>query len=67
MERQCKIGILGRRWGTPRWADDPMRGRDRRYQYTCQEVEPPSEGSLMTGGAERGDRNNSFVTISDIS
>ena len=49
----------------PRWVDDPVQRRDRRCQRTGQEVESSFEGSLTEGGAGRGDRNNSFVTISN--
>ena len=65
MERRCGIGILGQRWWTLMWEDDPVRRRDGRCQRTGQEADYPSEGSLTGGGLDRGGGNNSFVTISN--
>ena len=62
MKRRCGIGVLGSIRGTPRWEDDPVRRRDGRCWRTGQEADSPSEGSLMSGGA---DGKNSFVIISD--
>ena len=57
--------MLGRRRGTPRWADDSVRRSDGKCLRTGKEAEYAPEGILMTGGEDRGDGNNSFVTISD--
>ena len=57
--------MMGQRWGTPRWADDPVPRCDGQCRQTGQEADSPSEVSLTAGGADRGDGNNSFVTISD--
>ena len=67
MERQRGIGVLGRRRGTPRWADDPVRRRNGRCWKTGHEADSPLEGSLTSGGVDKGDGNKIFVTISDIS
>ena len=58
--------MMGQRWGTPRWADDPVPRCDGQCRQTGQEADSPSEVSLMEGGVDRGDRNNIFVAISDI-
>ena len=60
-----RFGMLGLRRGTTRWAYDTVRRRERWCQQTGQEAVSPSEGSLMEGGADMGDGNNSFITISD--
>ena len=65
MEGRHGIGILRWRRGMPRWEDDPVRRRDGRCWRTGQEADSPSEGSLMSGGADGGDGNNSFVIISN--
>ena len=51
--------------GTPRWADDAVRRRDTRCRRTGQEADSPLEVILTAGGADRGDGNNSFLTISN--
>ena len=66
MDRQCGIGVLGWRQGTPMWVVDPVRRRNERCRSTGQESDSPSEVSLMEGGVDRGDRNNILVAISDI-
>ena len=67
MERRHGICMLGQRYGTPRWVDDPMQRRDGKCRKTGQEADSRLEVSIMTGGADRGDRNNSFLTISNRS
>ena len=44
-----------------------MRRRDGRCWHIEQKAESPLEGSLTAGGVNRGDGNNSYVTISDRS
>ena len=56
VERRRGIGMLGKRWGAPRWSDDPVQRLDRRWKYIEQEVGSPLEGSLMAGGLGRGYR-----------
>ena len=65
MERRCGIGMLGWRQGMPRWADDPMRRRDGSCWRIDQEADFSLKGCLTAVGADRGDGNNSSVTISD--
>ena len=50
----------------PRWADDPVRRRNGRCEQTGQEADSTYEGSLIVGWAERGNRDNISVTISNI-
>ena len=54
--------LLYRR-GTPRWADDSVSRRNGRCRRTGKEADFPLEGSLMMGGSDWGDVNNSFVSI----
>ena len=54
----------GRRRGTARWAVDTVRRCNGRCRRTGQDADSPSEGSLTAGGADRGDGNNTFVTLS---
>ena len=65
MERQHRIGILGQRWGAPRWEDNTARRRDGQCWCIGHETESTFDGSLLVGGADRGDRNKSFGKISD--
>ena len=57
--------MMGWIQGTPRWEYNPMRRRNGRCRKTGKEAEHPLEGSLTALGADRGDGNNRFVTISD--
>ena len=41
VERQHGIGILGRRWGTPRWEYDHMRRRNGMCSNTGQKADSP--------------------------
>ena len=50
-----------------KWVDDTMQRRDGWCRHKGQEADSPLEGSLTAGGAERGDKNNRFVTIGDRS
>ena len=59
------ISMLGKRRGTPMWADDTVQRRGGLCRRIGQEVESPLEGSLTEVGADRGDGNNRLVIISD--
>ena len=65
MENQHGIGMIGWIQGTPRGEDDTVRGCYGGCRRTGQEAESTSGGSLMKGGADRGNRNNRFITIID--
>ena len=56
MERRRGIGMLGWRRGTPRWADDTVQRHNRKCRWTGKKANSPSEGSLTTGGSDRGGR-----------
>ena len=64
VERRRGVGIMGRRTGTPRWEDYPVRRRNRQFWRTEQEADSLLERSLTEVGADRVDENNSLVTIS---
>ena len=55
--------MLGRRLGTPRWADNTVQRRNGRCWRTGQEAESTLEGSITLGVANRGDGDIRFVTI----
>ena len=65
MKRRYSIGVMGCRWWIPRLLGDPMQMRDGWCWRTGQEAYYPSEGSLTVGGVDKGDNNNTLVTISD--
>ena len=55
MVRQHGNGMIGWIQGKTRWAYDHIRRQEGQRQQTGQEVDYPSEGSMMVGGAGRWD------------